>query len=63
MVILFLQIKKIAIGILTADCAPIFMFDPFKNYIAAIHAGWKGAFRQIIKKQLINLLKKEVKKI
>tara|TARA_B100000131_G_scaffold291807_1_gene305675 strand:+ start:318 stop:1070 length:753 start_codon:yes stop_codon:yes gene_type:complete len=59
---LFTNKKKIAIGILTADCAPIFMFDPFKNYIAAIHAGWKGAFRQIIKKTTNKFVKKGSKK-
>ena len=38
------------IGILTADCAPILIFDPKNKMIAAIHAGWKGAYKEIIKK-------------
>ena len=33
----------IGLGILTADCAPIFFFDPKSTIIAAAHAGWKGA--------------------
>ena len=40
--------KGIALGILTADCAPVFLFDPKNNLISAIHAGWKGAYRKII---------------
>jgi len=40
--------SKIALGILTADCAPVFIFDPKKNIISAIHAGWKGAYKKII---------------
>ncbi len=59
---LFTNKRKIAIGILTADCAPIFLFDPVNKFIAAIHAGWKGAFKQIIKKTVYALIKKGSKK-
>ena len=44
--------KKIALGILTADCAPVFIYDPDKNIICAIHVGWKGAYKKIITKTL-----------
>ena len=49
----FTNKKKIALGILTADCAPVFIHDVNKNYIGAIHAGWKGAYKNIIKKTII----------
>ena len=42
--------KKLPIAVLTADCVPILLYDYKKNIIAAIHAGWKGAFKGIIKK-------------
>tara|TARA_A100000164_G_scaffold9224_1_gene7863 strand:- start:226 stop:972 length:747 start_codon:yes stop_codon:yes gene_type:complete len=42
--------KKIILGILTADCVPIIIYDPKLKYISAIHAGWKGAYKEIIKK-------------
>ncbi len=54
--------NKFALGILTADCAPIFIFDPIKNIIAAVHAGWKGAYKKIIFKTL-SILKKKGSKI
>ena len=54
--------RKLALGILTADCAPIFIFDPYKNIIAAIHAGWKGAYKKIIYKA-INKFKKKGSRI
>ena len=44
--------KGIALGILTADCAPVFIYDPINNLISALHAGWKGAFKQIISKPI-----------
>lgn len=34
---------NLAIGILTADCAPVLMADHDKGVIAAVHCGWKGA--------------------
>src|SRR5437867_1013961 len=33
----------IALGILTADCAPILLADPDAGVIGAAHAGWRGA--------------------
>ena len=50
--------NKIALGILTADCAPIFIYDPDNNFISAIHAGWKGAYKNIITKTLNNFKNK-----
>ena len=33
----------IALGIVTADCAPVLLSDPQAGVIGAAHAGWKGA--------------------
>ena len=40
--------RNIAIGILTADCAPVLFFDPQKSIIGAAHAGWRGAVGGVI---------------
>lgn len=40
--------KNIALGILTADCAPVFFADLENGVIAAAHAGWQGALNGII---------------
>mgnify|MGYP001211606844 FL=1 len=50
--------NKYALGILTADCAPVFIIDPEKNIISAIHAGWKGAYKKIIYKTIYQLKKR-----
>jgi hypothetical protein len=34
----------LALGIITADCAPILFADVFAGVVGAAHAGWKGAF-------------------
>ncbi len=42
------KIKGLALGVVTADCAPIILFDIRNQIIACIHAGWKGASSGII---------------
>ncbi len=49
--------KKIIIGVLTADCVPILIYDKNRKIISAIHAGWKGAYKGIIKKVIKFLLR------
>lgn len=38
----------IALGVLTADCAPVLMADPEAAVIGAAHAGWRGAVSGVI---------------
>ena len=50
--------KKLPIAVLTADCAPILIHDEDKKMIAAIHSGWKGAYKGIVKKVIKFMIKK-----
>tara|TARA_B100000242_G_scaffold286400_1_gene251951 strand:+ start:536 stop:1297 length:762 start_codon:yes stop_codon:yes gene_type:complete len=54
--------KKFPIAVLTADCAPLLIYENKKNMIAAIHAGWKGAFKEILKKVINFMLSKGCKR-
>ncbi len=62
---LITNIKNVAIGVLTADCVPILIYDKEQKIISAIHAGWKGAYKNIISKVISFLVRKgsEVKNI
>ena len=40
--------KGIALGILTADCAPVLFADQTQGVIGACHAGWRGTLGGII---------------
>ena len=38
----------LAIGISTADCAPVLFADPHARVVGAAHAGWRGALSGVI---------------
>ena len=42
----------LALGILTADCAPVLLADPKAGVIGAAHAGWKGALGGVLEATL-----------
>ncbi|MBK5921628.1 polyphenol oxidase [Rhodothalassium salexigens] len=41
------RLKRVAIGVLTADCAPVLLADPDAGVIGAAHAGWRGAVADV----------------
>ena len=49
--------NEYALGVLTADCVPILLYDKKNKIIGCIHAGWKGAFSDIIRKTVKKLRK------
>ena len=42
------QMEDLALAVVTADCAPIIVYDIKNQIIGCIHAGWKGALSGII---------------
>jgi len=50
--------RFLPIAVLTADCVPILICDDKIKMIAAIHAGWKGAYKGIIDKVIKFMIKK-----
>ena len=49
--------KNIIMGISTADCIPVIVYDPVHHAAAAIHAGWKGTRLRIVSKTLQEMQK------
>ena len=45
---LITKIEGIALGVVTADCVPVILYDIKNKIIGCIHAGWKGASTGII---------------
>ena len=42
----------VAIGVRTADCVPVLLYDPVRRVVAAVHAGWKGTVLHIVCKAI-----------
>lgn len=43
------------VGVRTADCVPILLFDPASGAAAAVHAGWRGTAARIVGKAVERL--------
>ena len=41
------SLKGVAIGVRTADCVPVLLYDPVAIVAAAVHSGWKGTVGRI----------------
>jgi len=39
--------RNIGLGIFTADCVPVLLYDNVHSIIAAVHSGWKGTLLDI----------------
>ncbi|MDF2453928.1 MAG: hypothetical protein K0S26_3432, partial [Bacteroidota bacterium] len=44
---LITNVPGLAIGVLSADCVPLLLYDPVKQALGAAHAGWKGTVANI----------------
>ena len=42
------NIPGATIGVLTADCMPIILYDPIKTAIGVVHAGWRGTVADVV---------------
>ena len=51
------SLNNVVLGILTADCAPIFIYDNKKKFVCCLHSGWKGTLKNI-SKNAVNLFDK-----
>ena len=55
------QMKGIGLGVVTADCVPILLYDHANGVVGCIHAGWKGAYSGIVEKTIYKIKKLNVK--
>ena len=46
------RLKGFCLCVSTADCVPILMYDPVKQVVAAVHAGWRGTVGRIVEQTL-----------
>ena len=45
---LMTDVSRLCIGVSTADCIPVLLYDPEHQAVCAIHAGWRGTVQRIV---------------
>ncbi len=40
--------RKVCIGVSTADCIPLILYDPVHHACGVVHAGWRGTVARIV---------------
>ncbi len=45
------------VGVLTADCLPVLLYDPVTGAVGAVHAGWRGTHERIVQKAIEVMVK------
>ena len=43
------NVSGLCIGVSTADCIPIIIYDPVSHAACAVHAGWRGTVQRIVR--------------
>ena len=56
---LYTREKNVLLGVFTADCVPILIYDKGQGIIAAIHSGWKSTVQELTKKVMHTLIYEE----
>lgn len=49
--------RDLFLTVTVADCTPILLFDPVRQAVGAVHAGWRGTTLQIVAKALLTMHK------
>jgi YfiH family protein len=49
---LITNLAQVCIGVTTADCVPILIYDKVNKVVAAVHAGWRGTCSRIVQKTI-----------
>lgn len=50
------NVPGVCIGVSTADCIPIIIYDPIHQAVCTVHAGWRGTVERIAADTLLPML-------
>ncbi len=48
----------VGLGVVTADCLPIVLYDVINHVVAVVHAGWRGSVNGVVKNAIETMQKK-----
>ena len=49
------NMRGVCIGVSTADCIPVLLYDPLHDAVCAVHAGWRGTVARIVMKAVTEM--------
>lgn len=49
------NVKGVCVGVSTADCIPVILYDEEHGAVCAVHAGWRGTLAQIALKAVMEM--------
>ena len=52
---LMTNLRGVCIGVSTADCIPVLLYDTAHHAVCAIHAGWRGTVARIVEKAIARM--------
>lgn len=52
------NLPGVAIGVRTADCIPVLLYDPVRRVVGAAHSGWRGSVNKIAAQAVLAMVKK-----
>lgn len=52
---LLTNVTGLCIGVSTADCIPVLLYDKKRRAVSAIHAGWRGTVKRIVEKTVAQM--------
>ena len=59
---LITSLNDVVLGILTADCAPVIIYDDKNKFVCNLHSGWKGSLNNISEKAIKLFDKYQIKR-
>ena len=49
------DLQGVCVGVSTADCIPVLLYDAEHHAVCAIHAGWRGTVARITRKAIVDM--------
>ena len=50
------KLAGVCIGVSTADCIPVLLYDRVQRVSCAVHAGWRGTVKRIVEKAVAAMI-------
>ena len=50
------NLANVCVGVKTADCIPVLLWDITSHVVSAVHAGWKGTVKRIVEANIDTLV-------